>query len=294
MSGAMRAAVLGYPIAHSLSPWIHSYWLETLGLHGSYTAQQVPPTIDALKAALDSLQQSGYTGCNLTVPLKQMVLQLHRYSASQSVTHIGAANTLVFAGDPQLHNTDVYGVAHCMEELGCASSNQRVLLLGAGGAARAAAAWAQDAGHRLTLAARTISKAQLLCTDMGVTAMVLNARDEEALQSAYAHSDVVIQSTSAELEENAEAIEPLLPKVDLQGKVFMDMVYRKKPVDVALPSTSTRWSRRAAQLGARSEDGLRMLVAQAAQAFQLWTGRAPDIGSTLVQVRRSLAVSAIQ
>ena len=289
MSQHLQAAVLGFPIAHSLSPRIHTQWIAQFGLKGTYVARAVEPNLAALSTVLTELKAEGYNGCNLTVPLKELVLQLPSYSPSHRAAWIGAANTVSFFARDNLENTDLFGVEYSLRAMGATvAPGCRVLILGAGGAARAAAAWAHAAGAKLILANRSTARAAALCSSMGVSAEILALDDTPSLQRAYAQSSIVIQTTSAELDARAE-LAPLLPTCDLSGVFCLDMVYRRDPVDSHRRATSTQWSMAAAARGATAQDGLSMLVAQAAQAFQIWTGLQPDIAATLTWLRASLS-----
>ena len=279
MSSPDRYCVMGNPIAHSRSPRIHTLFAELTGQTLVYERELVP--LDALEATLRQLVQSGTRGMNVTVPFKLDAARLAD-TRSDRVARCGAANTLVVGADGRIHadNTDGLGlVADITRNAGVALRGQRVLLLGAGGAAAGALApLLEQAPAQLVVSNRTHSKAQDLVAQHQDIATLqkteLLARDQSALDGVF---DVVINATASSLQGAAI---PVPAQVLRAGTLVYDMMYGP----AAEPFL--QW---AAQHGAVGRDGLGMLVEQAAEAFALWRGVRPPSQPVLAQVRAELA-----
>lgn len=253
--------VIGHPLGHSLSPQVHNHAFRKLGLNCRYLPLPTP----SLEALAPYLQRFG--GLSVTLPHKVPVL---RYVDERhpSVEACGAANTLVRREDGlRAYNTDLDGVRHALR--GCLDGSPgRAVLLGAGGAARSAAAVLRDAGWRVIVLARNRSKAEALAGDFGFEADSLD-------RSGRYSGDLLINATpvgmSPAIHESPVAGEELR-----YGTVF-DMVYN--PLE-------TRLLREAGKR-ARVVSGLEMFVGQAARQCFLWTGReAPLQGMREVVLKR--------
>lgn len=272
-----RYAVFGNPIAHSLSPIIHQAFARQEGVHISYERLLAP--LDGFVPALENAFAHGLRGANITVPFKIEAFA-RADEKSPAALAAGAVNTLtlveqhldghaVLAGD----NTDGAGLVHDITvNLGRPLQGARVLLLGAGGAARGVIRPLQEAGiAELTIANRSPDKAQALaaqfdCTGTGFAALPASG------------FDIIINATSGSLEG---ATLPLPDSVFAGCRLAYDMVYAAKP---------TPFLEEACRLGAAAAaDGLGMLVAQAAQAYRIWRGFMPDTVPVLAAVRQELA-----
>lgn len=279
MSTADRYCVMGNPIAHSRSPRIHSLFAELTGQSLVYERELVP--LDAFEAHLHRLVNSGTKGMNVTVPFKLDAARLAD-TRSDRVALCGAANTLVVGTDGRIHadNTDGLGlVADITRNAGVALGGQRVLLLGAGGAAAGALApLLEQAPAQLVVCNRTHSKAQDLAVQHAEIASLykteLLALDSSALTGVF---DVIINATASSMQGAAI---PVPPYVLRAGTLVYDMMYGP----AAEPFL--QW---AAQHGASGRDGLGMLVEQAAEAFWLWRGVRPPSQPVLAQLRAELA-----
>lgn len=234
-------------------------WLaERLGLAMSYEAIQVPA--ESLAAMLEEARAGRWDGLSVTIPHKQNALVLADRS-DPSAARTGAANCLVRRPNGRLvaHNTDVEGLVNALDHHGVSLGGARVLLLGAGGAARAAAAAAREEGARLWIANRHPTRAMELASAFDGEAVPLTA---EALGPLLPIVDVVLQATSVGLDAPEDS--PLPPGCVLHGGLtVMDMVYRP---------LRTRLLRDAEQAGARTVDGLWMLIFQGLGQLRLWTG----------------------
>src|SRR6056297_599061 len=171
-----RAAVIGNPISHSLSPKLHSYWLNRYGIEGEYTALKV--TEDALETTLRELPGKGFIGANVTIPHKVSVMQFADQLTDRA-TLIGAANTLIFKEDGRIFadNTDGYGFMANLRQ-GAPEWDPKAgpaAIFGAGGAARAIIVALADAGvPEIIIANRTRAKAEALRADFGARVTVVD------------------------------------------------------------------------------------------------------------------------
>jgi shikimate dehydrogenase len=253
-----RLGVLGWPVAHSRSPAIHNAALASLGMDDwHYQRLPVPPVL--LLETTRALGQSGFVGANVTIPHKQAALELAD-SASETASEIGAANTLTFAADGTIaaENTDAPGLIAALPE---SPRGLRALVLGAGGSARAAAWALREAGaSEVSVWNRTPERAQQLARELAVRAL---ARPEPA--------DLLVNCTSVGLEPVPDELARLgLTRAQVGDyQIVVDLVYR---------TGATELLGAAQEHGARTLDGLELLVAQGALSFELWTGRAAPLG----------------
>jgi shikimate dehydrogenase len=280
MNTVDQYAVFGNPIAHSKSPWIHSQFAQQTAQNLSYCAILAP--IDGFLDSLRDFQDAGGRGANVTVPFKEQAFAIADQLSSRAKV-AGAVNTLKFIdGKIVADNTDGYGllrdiVVNAKEVL----QSKRVLLMGAGGAARGVLLpLLEQAPCELVIANRTLSKAEdlvTLATPFAGASTTMSAATWADLQGSF---DVIINATSASL----HGAMPDLPKSVITGASFVyDMMYGLEP---------TLFLQQAAQLGARTRDGLGMLVEQAAEAFYFWRGVRPETREVLVSLRISLGNKA--
>lgn len=266
--------VIGDPIAHSLSPLIHNGWIRDHGLETSYTAFQVPD--GELKGALDTFAHRGAKGLNVTMPHKLSALALSE-TATPRASQIRAANTLWRAGDGNWHadNTDAPGfLVALLPHLDRPVRGQKVLIIGAGGAARAVVYALAEEGAVITLANRTLSRAESLLADFP-TVSAKPAPLEEALSRA-AGFDFVVNTTSLGHQGQSLALPPG------EGRLLYDLSYGKAADQTLKPAAEQGWS---------TQDGLSMLVYQAAFAFERWFGIMPDADKGLARCRAVLEMA---
>jgi shikimate dehydrogenase len=243
--------VCGWPVAHSRSPQMHNAALAALGLDDwRYLRLPLPP--DLFTETVRALPAAGFRGVNVTIPHKEAALALAD-RASDAARAIGAANTLTFEdGAIVADNTDAPGLLDSLPE---PPAGRTVLILGAGGAGRAAA-WAMKAAGAADVAVwnRDGERALALAADLGVRAV---ARPERA--------DIVINCTSVGLSDPAATFKALPLQADElgAGSLVVDMVYRAGGTHL-LDVARTR--------GAGVVDGLEILVNQGAASFERWTG----------------------
>lgn len=262
-----RYAVIGNPIAHSKSPALHAAFARQCGQDIRYEAILGP--LDGFRAAVEAFRQAGGRGMNVTVPFKVEALALAD-TLTERARLAQAVNTLRFDAEGIFgDNTDGIGLVNDIQQrLGFAIGGKRVLILGAGGAARGSVLPLAEAGPaRLVIVNRTQAKAEALREQFaGVAALDVEPCDGLAGQSF----DLVINATSAGL--HGESL-PLPAGIFAPGALAYDMVYG---------STETPFMVAARALGAsRVSDGLGMLVGQAAESFFLWRGVRPDTAPVL-------------
>lgn len=257
-------AVLGHPITHTLSPVMHNAAFEELGLDAVYLAFDVVP--EDVGSILVSMQQMNFGGVNLTVPLKEKV-QSVLGRVDPVAEAVGAVNTVVFSDDGMVgHNTDGEGFVRAAAELDVVLGGTRVVILGSGGAARAAALYSARAGAAdVTLVARNRDAAAALVSELGARhpeVLIRSVTEPGDQVSAVTQGEFVVQSTPVGLKEG----DPPVIGADAfhEGQAVLDMIYH-------VAATSTMKAAQSA--GARVANGLGMLLHQGALACTLWTGR---------------------
>lgn len=263
-----KLGVIGDPIAHSLSPRIHSGWIMDAGLDASYEALHVPDgTFDN---ALKDFEKEDYLGVNVTLPHKHAALAAAAdISADASV--IGAANTLTqfVPGSWRADNTDAPGFIMALGEIDPRSD--RVVVLGAGGSARAIVFALMKAGLSCIVLNRTVDKATQMLTEFRAENSTAGPLDQykEYIESAT----IVVNTTS--MGYSGEILE--LPPG--KERTFFDISYGK----IAAPQLDHAHAQ-----GWAVKDGLTMLVAQAALSFEIWFGTRPDLEAGLRRCRDGL------
>jgi shikimate dehydrogenase len=269
--------IIGWPVTHSLSPAMHNAAFAALGLDMAYVP--LPVVADDLEAAVRGLRSLGFRGANVTMPHKAAVVP-YLDRVSDDARLIAAVNTIV-VDDGVLagYNTDVGGfVAALREAVGEPLAGASALVLGAGGAARAAVLGLLRVGvSRCTVVNRTMSRAEELVR-------LLQPADEaarfelvalDALTAAQVRgADIVVNATALGMADSLKVPSVLVDNIQRDHIVY-DVVYGRRP---------TMPLERARATGARAIDGLTMLVWQAALSFELWTGRAAPL-----EVMRSAA-----
>ncbi len=265
-----RYAVFGNPIAHSKSPLIHAAFARQCGQDIVYEAILAP--LDGFRATVEAFRAAGGKGANVTLPFKAEALQLAD-KRSERARLAGAANTLRFDADGVFaDNTDGIGLVRDLARLDVVLRERRVLILGAGGAARGVILPLIEAGPALlAIANRTVAKAQALAAQFAPFGQLSAGGFGDFADGAF---DLVINATSASL--SGEGLR--LPQgLFAPGGLAYDMVYGQG---------ETPFMREARQRGAaRVADGLGMLVEQAAESFFLWRGVRPQTPPVLAMLR---------
>ena len=276
-----RYAVLGHPVAHSRSPFIHAAFAQATGEPVVY--ERVLAPLDAFEATLRQFAAEGGQGCNVTVPFKFAAHDLcPRRTARAALA--GAANVIRFDAEGWLaDNTDGVGLLLDIEQ-GAAMplAGRRVLLIGAGGASAGVLGPLLGAGPAaLRVVNRTPAKAEALAARHAEVARSCGVQlSAGALEAAGIDHDVVINASASSLAGGAVPVAPSALRV---GGLAVDLMYGS----AARPFLD--W---AAARPARGRDGLGMLVEQAAEAFRLWRGVRPDTAPVLQALRAQLAAEA--
>lgn len=263
------AGLIGDPVAHSRSPALHNAAFAQLGLRARYELWPTP--VSELPARVESLRAPHILGANVTLPHKIAVLELLD-RLDPAVEAIGAANTIIREADGSLTGANTDAPAFLMslrEEAGYEPAGQAAVILGASGAARAAAVALIGAGvAQLTVANRTRERAEELLADLLATSdsdpqlFALTPTDAD-LPELLAGATLIVNATSLGWHGDES---PLPAELIPSGALVFDMVYRP-----------TQLLRDAAARGARTLDGAGMLARQAALAFERWTGHPAPI-----------------
>jgi shikimate dehydrogenase len=254
--------VLGDPVAHSLSPVMHTAAFASLGMDALYLPFRV--SREQLGDAIRGAASLGFGGLNLTIPLKEAALQY--VEADQLAKQIGAVNTVAFTtGQPEGYNTDGLGSLQVLREVAGDLAGTTVLILGAGGAAKAIAFYLDAEGASVTIADRTRARAEELAQRL-TNAVAIGLGSELATKLAAA--DILINATSVGMHPRVDEtlVTAELMRPDL---VVFDIVYN--PLETKLLQEARR-------AGVKTcISGVKMLVYQGAASFKLWTNREPPI-----------------
>jgi len=260
-----RLAVIGFPVGHSRSPAMQNAALEALGLAPEWGYEAVEASPEELGDAVRALAADGYAGLNVTVPHKEAALALAD-EASEAARRIGAANTLAFGAGgeagarPRIaaENTDAGGLLAALP--GPPDPNARALVLGAGGAARAAVWALAQGGAAVDVWNRTPLRAKGIAAELGATVV------DSPGQGEY---ELIVNTTAVGLRgEDPFDHLPLARTGFGPDQVVVDLVYGKRPSELLAA---------AADAGATTVDGLEVLVQQGALSLQIWTGRQPPL-----------------
>ncbi|MEO1057899.1 MAG: shikimate dehydrogenase [Actinomycetota bacterium] len=257
------AAVIGSPVAHSLSPAIHRAGFATLGVDWSYVAFEVED--GAAPDALDAMRTLGIAGLSVTMPHKSAVATaVDRLEPAARA--LNSVNTVSWDGGELVgSSTDGAGLVASLAEVGIDLDGCRVAIIGAGGAARSVIdAFGRAGSPDITVLNRTIDRAEQAAALAGTASV--------GIVSDVGRADVVINATSVGMgvDPNAAGDDDLPCRIDLlhADQVVVDLIYHP---------LQTAWLKGAAALGARTVDGLGMLVHQAALQQERWLGQCPDI-----------------
>lgn len=269
---ADRYAVMGNPIGHSKSPLIHTLFAAQTGQSLSYEAILVEP--DGFDAAVTAFHATGGKGLNVTVPFKQDAWRLAQVRTPRA-ERAGAVNTLWWDAQGRLHGdtTDGVGLVRDLQNnQGAILTGKRILLVGAGGAARGVLEpLLQARPERLVIANRTPDKAVALAEAFGDLGAVSGCGFDALEAEPF---DLVINATAAGL---SGEVPPLPASVFAAGAWAYDMMYGREP------TAFVKWA--LARGADQACDGLGMLVEQAAEAFWIWRGVRPKTGPVIAELR---------
>lgn len=259
-----KAAVIGHPVAHSLSPRLHGFWLKKYGIAGSYDAIDIAP--QGLRKFMRDMPAAGFAGVNVTVPHKASVIPFLD-SMDDTARVIGAVNMITVKGQ-KLHgsNTDAFGFMENVRPH--LSGKNKAVVLGAGGAAKAIVKALADAGFQsIFIANRSYEKAEAIAKTSRASVVVADWEDRAEILEAC---DLLVNATTLGMHKR----EPL--EIDLSAlpktAVVNDIVYT--PLETELLAA-------AKARGNKAVDGLGMLLYQAVPAFEAWFGQRPEVTEDL-------------
>jgi len=278
-SGTKLIAIIGDPVERSLSPAMHNAAFEALDLNYAYMALRVPP--GALDGAIATARVLKMAGMNVTHPHKIKILSLLD-ELDESAELVGAVNTIKNDKGRLIgYNTDGAGAVRALESEAGELAGRRVLLLGAGGAARAIAFSLVKEGAELNIANRTTSRAKELTAaikrSLGTNVGIINLNRKEVVETIK-NTDIIINATTIGMHPNVNRT-LLTADVMNKGLIVNDIVY--EPLQTRLLSEAKK-------AGARTVTGLGMLIHQAALSFEIWTGRRAPIKVMTAAAKREL------
>lgn len=264
-------AIIGYPVGHSLSPLMHNIFFQFLGLNNVYIPLEIKP--GHLQAAIEALWTLGFMGANITIPYKEEVIPLLPEISSEAEL-IGAVNTLVrkengFRG----HNTDGQGFLKALSiEKGWEPHGKKVVILGAGGSARAIGiSLALKGAHKITIINRNLLRArgitEIVEKQIGVHGEIFGWNNP-MLERVIREGDIIINTTPLGMNPNINEIPPLDTKWLSPSQLLVDLIYN--PLE-------TRLMKEAKAQGCQVSNGLGMLIYQGVLSFKLWTGQEPPL-----------------
>ena len=273
--------VIGAPIAHSLSPIIQNAALHEAGLDYVYTAFPVHRV--ALASVVCGLRDAGVVGFNVTIPFKTEIMPLLD-ALSEDAQRIRAVNTVVIASDGTMtgHNTDVTGFMAGFAARGIGLAGKRTVLIGAGGAARAALWGLLRSGvSSVCIGVRNLAKGKALCTDFAADGtLAVYCFDDPHFRDVLCTADIVVQTTPIGMSPQTDAMPPVDPAAISPSAAVYDLIYTP---------AETAFLRAAAAHGCTTINGETMLVMQGAEAFSLWTGVRPNTDLMQRVLREELA-----
>ena len=280
---AKRLGIFGYPLAHSLSPVLQQAAFDYHNIDAAY--ETWPVSSEQLCKEVDKLRGPDYLGANVTIPHKEAVLELLD-DVTQTAASIGAVNTIVKRGSSLVgHNSDAYGFIKSLnEQADFDPQDKSVLLLGAGGAARAAAFSLAETGVvSLTISNRTVARAQALANAIDLPSANVTAisNDPSSVSKIASSVDLIVNATSVGMMHGGnEATSPLQLGNLTPNTIIYDMVYTPSKTPLLQAAGDT---------GATCVGGLWMLIYQGAAAFELWTERPAPVGLMYETAHKALA-----
>lgn len=263
-----RACVMGHPVAHSRSPMLHGYWLKTLGLEGAYEFADVAPADFA--AFFRNLERNGFVGGNITKPHKEDAFRLVD-RRERAADMIGAVNTVWYEHGALVGgNTDWLGIVLSLDAIhpGWDAAGGRAVVLGAGGAARAAAYGFLERNFSVAIVNRTVARAETLVREFGArdSSDRLSAHGFDAVPQLLPDADVLINTSSLGMTGYPPLAIDMTPLK--KSAIVYDVNY------VPLESDLLKVAKRG---GHRVVDGLSMLLYQAVPGFERWFGVRPTV-----------------
>jgi shikimate dehydrogenase len=271
-----RVGIIGFPLSHTLSPAMHNAAFRALGMTDwFYDAMEIPPDIP--RHAVEEPRRHGYIGLNVTIPFKETSM---RYCVpDEKARAIGAVNTIDFRTDVGT-NTDVDGLIEDLQAHEVPLRGETAIVLGAGGAARAAVYGLWQQGVRVLIVNRTRDRAEQLLTQLMISAGVRDAEVVTLDEAAERDASLIVNCTPVGMYPHTEA-SPWIEGVQIpRGITLYDTIYRPE---------RTKLMAQVEAAGGRAIGGLGMLVRQGAKAFEIWTGRSAPLDVMFEACRQALA-----
>lgn len=270
-----KVGIIGWPLTTTFSPAMHNAAFKALGMDWEYDAMAIPP--DIVRLGIIEPQRHGYVGLNVTIPHKEEAM---KYVTPDDLARaVGAVNTIDLR-EMTGTNTDVAGLMADLAANGVIVNGERVLVLGAGGAARAAVVGLTRAGADVLVTNRTLERARTMVANLALSNLSLKA-EAVTLDSAVERGfSLIVNCTPVGMvPDTGES--PWIHGVPFPRDVVVyDMIYRP---------AQTRLMKQAVEAGGRAIGGLGMLVYQGAAAFKIWTGVEPPVDVMFEAVRAQLA-----
>ena len=259
--------LLGHPVGHSMSPIMHEVAYKQLNLDASYTAYDVLP--EKLEEVVQSLRTSNISGCNVTIPHKVHVMD-YLDEIDEEALQIGAVNTILSEdGILKGYNTDGRGYIQSLLTIVQELAGHRILVIGAGGAARAVVAvLLQHQPESVVIANRTEQKAEELVALFSEKASILESVSVSAAAGRLEEFSIIINTTSVGMSPNVEDMPISLERMSPRA-VVSDLIYN--PLE-------TRLLKEAKKRGAKTDNGIGMFVHQGVLSIEHWTGLTPEGG----------------
>lgn len=271
-----RVGIIGWPVSHSISPAMHNATFKALGLDWQYDAMAIPP--DIVKYGIKEPMQHGYIGVNVTSPHKQEVMKIVK--PDEIARAIGAVNTVDFR-DLTGTNTDVYGFIDDLKANNVPITGETVVVLGAGGASRAATYGLWREGANVIVVNRSLEHANKMLADLAVSAGILNRVNALTLDEAVTLSpSLIVNATPAGMHPNHHS-SPWVEGVPFPSNIALyDMIYSP---------AKTLLMKQAEAHGGRVFNGVGMLVRQGILSFKIWTGIEPPFDVMMSAALEALA-----
>ena len=271
-----RVGLIGYPIKHSISPAMHNAAFKALGMDDwLYDSMEIPP--DIVRYAVLEPKRHGYIGLNITIPFKETALEF--VTPDDKARAIGAANTIDFRTD-KATNTDVDGLLDDLAAHNISVEGEKVIVLGAGGAARAAVYGLRLKGADVVVVNRTLQRAHDMLFKLTSSSGIRDVKAVTLQEAETWGASLIINCTSAGMSPNVD-VSPWSDDVPIpQGITIYDMVYNP---------AKTKLMQQVETVGGRAIGGLGMLVRQGAAAFEIWTGVEPPIDVMMDAAQTALA-----
>lgn len=260
--------IFGKPVSHSMSPLVHNMLFNEFGIDALYLAFE----INDIKKGVDSIRTLGIKGASITIPFKEAVLA-HLDEIDETATQIGAVNTVINReGYLWGCNTDCSGAVEPLKESLSENSlkGKSVLIIGAGGAARAVAFGVKQEGGNITILNRSKDKGEKLAHQVNGKYLSLSEYNEQASANTISnhldHIDIIVNTTSVGMTPNIDE-SPVNPSILNKNMTVMDIVYNP---------LKTKFLKDAEIAGCKTVDGLSMFIHQGAAQFELFTGIKPS------------------